>query len=86
MNMVYVEIIGYISGALNTFCFLPQVIKIWRTRQTHDLSLPMYIANTTGTTLWLIYGILLAQPPIWIANGTALLFVGSILILKIKHG
>jgi len=84
--MIYVAILGYVAGALNTFCFLPQVIKIWRTKQTRDLSLPMYIANTIGTILWFIYGILVAQPPIWIANGVALFLIASILILKIKHG
>lgn len=77
---------GYVAGTLNTFCFLPQVIKIWRTRQTRDLSLPMYIALTTGTTLWFLYGIFINQPPIWIANGIALVLVSSILVLKIKHG
>jgi MtN3 and saliva related transmembrane protein len=84
--MFYIEIMGYVAGTLNTLCFLPQVIKIWRTKQTRDLSLPMYIVLTTGTSIWLIYGVLLGQPPIWVANAISTALIASILVLKIKHG
>jgi MtN3 and saliva related transmembrane protein len=83
--MSWISIIGFVAGALNTFCFLPQVIKIWKTKETKDLSLLMYIALTVGTVLWLTYGLVLNQPPIWVANGVALTLTVSILYLKIKH-
>ena len=78
--------IGFVAGALNTFCYLPQVVQIWRTRQTKDLSLIMYIALTTGTTLWFIYGLALHQPAIYVANGISLFLTVSILALKVKNG
>ena len=84
MNLI--SLMGFIAGALNTFCYLPQVIKIWRTKETKDLSLLMYIALTVGTILWFAYGLALSQPPIWVANGIALILTSSILYLKIKHG
>lgn len=84
--MNYISIMGFAAGILNTFCYLPQVVKIWQTRHTKDLSLPMYIALTVGTILWFLYGLLLKQPPIYLANGIALLLTASILYLKIKYG
>ncbi len=77
---------GFIAGALNTFSYLPQVMKIWRTKETKDISLLMYIALTVGTTLWFVYGIELGQAPIYVANGITLLLSGSILYLKVRHG
>jgi len=84
--MSLISLIGFVAGALNTFCYLPQVIKAWRTKETKDLSLLMYINLTVGTILWFAYGTALHQPPIWIANGIALILTVSILYLKIKHG
>ena len=84
--MIYISIIGYIAAALGTFAYLPQVIKIWKTKQTRDISLPMYIALATGMVLWCIYGISLNEPPLYLANGIALTFTASTLYLKIRHG
>ena len=36
------ELIGFIAAVCTTFAFLPQVIKVWKTKQTKDLSLRMY--------------------------------------------
>ncbi|HLJ30696.1 MAG TPA: SemiSWEET transporter [Candidatus Angelobacter sp.] len=85
-KMIYIQAMGYVAGALVTFSFLPQVIKVWRTKQTRDLSLPMYVAIVTGTLLWFFYGIAVRQPPIWVANGVALCLMTSILLLKIRYG
>lgn len=84
--MAYTALIGYVAGTLNTLCFLPQVIKIWRTKQTRDVSLLTYLGLTVGTSLWLVFGILLNQPPIWIANAITVALTASILVLKIRHG
>ncbi len=84
--MYIISVMGFVAGMLNTLCYLPQVVKIWKTRETKDLSLLMYIALTIGTVFWFLYGLALHQPPIWVANGVALILTASILFLKIKHG
>jgi len=56
--MDYITIIGLIAGACTTISFLPQVFKIYRTRETRDLSLGMYIILSVGISLWVVYGIL----------------------------
>lgn len=84
--MNYTLIIGLVAAILGTICYLPQVIKILKTKETRDLSLWMYITLTSGMVLWIIYGVLASQLPIILANGIALVLTIPILYLKIKHG
>ncbi|MFL5564915.1 MAG: SemiSWEET family sugar transporter, partial [Gemmatimonadaceae bacterium] len=49
--------LGFIGGFLTVVSFLPQVIRTWRTRQTRDLSLGMFVLLVTASTLWIIYGV-----------------------------
>lgn len=81
-----ISIIGFVAGILGTICYLPQVIKAWKTKETKDLSLLMYITISLGMVLWFIYGLALREAPIYLANGIALLLTTSILYLKIKYG
>ncbi len=83
--MTTTTIIGLVAACLTTFAFLPQTIQVIKTKQTKDISLNMYIALTIGVVLWLIYGILLSEIPIIIANGITLVFSVVILSLKLKY-
>ena len=80
-----VTVIGLIAAACTTFAYVPQAIKIIKTKDTKSLSLIMYVIMTVGIMLWLSYGILLKDLPIIIANTVTLIFSGIILILKIKY-
>jgi len=84
--MDYITIIGLIAGALTTASFFPQVLQIHRTKQTKDLSLPMFIILTIGIFLWLIYGILSKTLPVVMSNTVAFVFCSYIVIMKIKYG
>jgi MtN3 and saliva related transmembrane protein len=80
-----VTVIGLIAAACTTFAYVPQAIKIIKTKDTKSLSLIMYVIMTVGIMLWLSYGILLKDLPIIIANTVTLIFAGIILVLKIKY-
>lgn len=79
-------LIGSIAGLLCTISFLPQVIKVIRTKNTEDLSLATFSIFSMGVFLWLIYGILIGKIPIILANGITLILVIIILTLKIRYG
>lgn len=79
------EVIGMIAAFLTTIAFLPQAIKVIRTKNTQDLSLSMYSILFAGLLLWLIYGIQIDSLPIMIANGITLILSSIILILKMKY-
>ena len=78
------NIIGTLAGTLTTIAFIPQVVKTWKTRSAHDISLFMFLLFSCGVLLWLIYGILLQALPIILANGITLTLSTSILVLKIR--
>lgn len=78
-------IIGLAAATCTTFSFLPQAIKVIKTKHTKDLSLAMYSTFTTGVFLWLVYGILIKDTPLIIANIITFIFAATILIMKIRY-
>ncbi|MEJ5286837.1 MAG: hypothetical protein CH6_1573 [Candidatus Kapaibacterium sp.] len=83
--MDWTQLIGSIAAIMTTTAFVPQAVKIIRTKSTRDISLGMYLILTTGILFWLIYGILLREPPIIFANTIGFTLTFTILILKIKY-
>ena len=84
--MPWISIIGTAAALCTTLAYLPQVIRAWRTRSTHDVSLKMYLLMVLGTLLWLAYGVAISDWPLICANAISLLFTGSILFLKLRYG
>ncbi len=81
-----IDLIGSIAAFLTTVAFVPQVVRIWRSRSAADISLPMYVVFTLGVILWLVYGILLGAMPIIIANCVTLLLSVSVVAMKLRWG
>jgi MtN3 and saliva related transmembrane protein len=80
-------ILGYFAGALTTMSLLPQVIKMWKTRSTRDVSLVMFLIFVVGISLWIAYGIAIHSAPVIIANSVSLMMGFIVLWLKFKfHG
>ncbi len=77
--------VGLAAATMTTAAFLPQAIKTWRTRQTRDISLGMFLVLCLGIILWLIYGYLRDDLPLILANGVTLVLAGTILVLKLKY-
>lgn len=77
---------GIAAASLTTLAFLPQVLHTLRSRDTKGLSLMMYSTFSSGVLLWLVYGILLDEWPIIIANAITLLLALSVVWLKLRHG
>jgi MtN3 and saliva related transmembrane protein len=79
------EVIGIIAGALSCTTFLPQVIKTWKSKSTRDVSLEMFIIASIGTTLWLVYGILIHSISIIGTNIIVLIFSLIMLFLILRN-
>lgn len=76
---VNVDIIAYAAGILTTYAFWPQVVRVWKSGQTRDLSLSMYIIFSGGVALWVIYGWLQSLYTVMIPNIVTLILSVSIL-------
>ena len=78
------DALGYVAAVFATGSFIPQVIKTWRTRSAEDLSYVMLACHITGMLLWMVYGILLASPPIVAANAIAVVLDIALVVLKMR--
>lgn len=76
-------LIGMLAGFCTTAAFLPQVIRVWRTRRADDISLGMYLLFVSGTVLWLVYGLLIGSLPVVLYNIITSLLAGAVLLLKL---
>lgn len=80
------DIIGLLAACLTMFGFLPQVIKIYRTKSVNDISIVTIVQFMFGIFLWLVYGIHLRNLALILANSVTLLIlvVGLVLFIKYK--
>jgi MtN3 and saliva related transmembrane protein len=79
-----VNLLGLLAGTLTTASFLPQLIKVMRTRSTRDISLLMYLVITVGVFMWLIFGLCTDSLPVIAANAVTLVIASAILVMKIR--
>ena len=77
--------LGYVAGFLTTLAFLPQVLKAWRTGSTEDLSWVMLFFFSCGVSLWVVYGLMLEEPPIILFNAITLGLTLVLATIKFKH-
>ena len=82
-----VEIIGFVAALLTTSAFVPQVIKVWKSKSSKGVSVSMYLVLLLGVSLWGVYGYLIDSMSIMIANMVTgfLQLIILVLILKNKN-
>lgn len=85
VTMNYVITIGLLAATFTTIAFLPQAIKTLKTKKARDLSLLTYIILAVGLLLWLVYGLLIGDLPIIMANSISVVLIIAVLIFKIKY-
>lgn len=77
--------IGFVASLLTVVAFMPQVIKIWRQRDTRAISLRMYILLVSATGLWTWFGWVIQSVPVILTNSICFVLQASILLLKLRH-
>jgi MtN3 and saliva related transmembrane protein len=80
--MKLVTMIGFAAAIISTAGFLPQVIKGFMTKKVDDVAIWQPILLNIGMALWLIYGIMLKENPIIIANCVAITLNAVIIAQK----
>ena len=78
--------IGTIGGILTTICWLPQVVRLIRYRETHAISLTTNLIFAVGLGFWLAYGIAINDWPVIGANAVSILFTLTIIAMKLRYG
>jgi MtN3 and saliva related transmembrane protein len=79
--MEFFKIITGVIGVLMSLGYYPQAYKIWKLKSARELSLINYAILSIGTTLWLVYGILMNDSTIIV--GFVFGVIGSWLVLAL---
>jgi MtN3 and saliva related transmembrane protein len=80
-----VESVGAAAAVLTTLCWLPQALRVIRTRDARAISFSGYLTFAIGLAFWLAYGVLLGSLPLIGANVISLVLVTVILSMKLRH-
>jgi MtN3 and saliva related transmembrane protein len=83
--MDVITTVGLVAALFTTASLLPQLVKVYRTKSTKDISTGMFALFAGGVLLWFIYGLLVNDFPIIIANSLAFVQAMVILIFKVKY-
>ncbi|MEA1959403.1 MAG: SemiSWEET family transporter [Chloroflexota bacterium] len=78
--------LGYIAGAFVTLSIIPQIIRVFKLKSAHDISIIFNVLLLTGILLWLAYGIALKLTPVIIWNAIGAFLTAILLYAKIKYG
>ena len=78
-------IIGSAAATLTMFSFVPQIIKVAKTKSVKDVSLITLLQFLVGVLLWTLYGMHLKDRIIILANVVSLVNLIILLWLYFKY-
>ncbi|AEA33891.1 SemiSWEET family sugar transporter [Hippea maritima] len=84
MTGIWINVIGFSAATLTTFSFVPQFIKLLKTKRTEGLSLTMMIQIAIGLLLWITYGVLRKDIVLISANTVGFVIVMATIIIYFK--
>lgn len=84
--MFYFELLGFLGGALTTFGLIPQIVRLFKLRSAHEISLTFTFLFLAGAICWLVYGISLSLMPVIAWNSVSFVLLILILSAKLKYG
>ena len=77
--------VSALAAILTTAAFVPQALHIIRHKETRAISLFMYISFATGVAFWLLFGFMIWNWPMIVANTITLALALAIIALKLKY-
>lgn len=80
------ELLGGAAAFCTTLAFVPQLVRVWTTKSTRDVSLGMFLVFCVGLSLWLAYGLRLGSTPLVASNSITLVLALGILVAKLRFG
>jgi MtN3 and saliva related transmembrane protein len=76
--------LGSVAAVLTSFGFVPQIVKMWRTKSVRDVSPIMIVQFIAGVLLWTVYGVHLRDPVVMAANLVSLTILIAALLLYFR--
>jgi len=86
LTLPMAESLGFVAGALVTCSMVPQLIRVFKLKSAHEISILFTSLLLLGVTLWLAYGIYLRLNPVIIWNAVGAVLAALLLTAKLKYG
>ena len=83
--MTFTSIIGSLAAIVIVIGYLPQTIRTVRTRSTDDIAMGSFLLLLLGSMLWVVYGFLIEDVPLVVANGLASIMSGTVFVIKMSN-
>lgn len=77
--------LGLLAGTLTSIAAIPQLVKTLRTRHARDISIWQPLLLSVGVALWMVYGIIIDDLPLILANIIPLLCNALLTGLKLRY-
>lgn len=77
--------LGLIAGSLTSIASVPQLVKTMRSRHARDISIWQPVLLSIGVALWLMYGKLINDTPLMLANIIPLVCNVMLAFLKLRY-
>lgn len=74
------------AAVLTMFAFIPQIVKVLKTKSAKDVSVITLLQLSLGVSLWIVYGIHLKDAIIITANSITLTTLILLLSLYFNYG
>ena len=84
--MLLGESLGFVAGALVTCSLIPQLMRVFKLRSAHEISLLFTTLLLLGIVTWLVYGIYFSLAPVILWNAIGAVLVTTLLYAKLKYG
>ncbi len=82
---IWVIVLGTVASVLVTVGWIPQLIRGYKTKHLADVSYYLMILISSGSVLWIFYGIEIEDKIIIGVNISILIFNLTLLCMKIKY-
>ena len=82
--MSLTEILGWTATILFTACYIPQIVKTYRTNTVEGLSFLLLFIAFIANIVALAYATLIAQKPLQVKYILAMIFLAVCLVLYVR--
>tara|TARA_Y200000002_G_C22678245_1_gene662960 strand:- start:707 stop:991 length:285 start_codon:yes stop_codon:yes gene_type:complete len=84
-NYIITQVFGYLAAVTLTITLLPQLYLTCKTKEVENLSLGFLFLQNLTCILFLIYGVLLSEIPLMIANSVVGTQSLVLIFMKLKY-
>jgi MtN3 and saliva related transmembrane protein len=82
---IWIIVLGTVASVMVTVGWIPQIIRGYKTKSLSDVSYYLLILISSGSILWIFYGIEISDKIIIGVNIAILIFNLTLLCMKIRY-